>query len=771
MELAAPEPVPGRWRQGLIARGRTTAREELRDARDRLIGSDPGLSRLRQGIRAAVAVATTAGVQYAVARLTGVSGPTLLLHVMLGCVLAMNSATIIRETRRKTIVLTTAGTPVAAALSATLAVLTAPVHALSIAAFVGVSFLAVWVRRFGPRWFTWGFIAWQAYFFSMFLKPPLAALPGLLLAVLVSSVWVGILLVTVLYDEPEARLRRTVDALRARARAVVSASLEVLDDPASDAPVKALRRDLIRTSEVALLFDGQLSEQRALPSGVAPGTLRKWLVDLEIGVDEVAGGAVDIAEAVERGGPGAPSRETLDAVRPALRALGWGELEHARKAFAALDQPPHNTIPVVRRLTNAGNLLLDTVSDWLSGRVLEAARDTGSDTEVTHDRDPGESGGQGNHARDGRPSPEAEYGFEPVVRLFGGNLPGSVAMATAAVAGGDTSHWWSPGRLRFTTRQAIQAAVAAAIAMAAGELISPQRFYWAALAAFITFTGAATTAETFRRGMARTVGTLLGLLAAIALAQVTTGHDTLTFVALIASIFLAFYLQAISNAAMVFFITLMLGQLYALLHTFTDDLLFVRLAETAAGAFAGIIVSFVVLPAPAGDTLVAARRNLLSHLGDLLDDLARVLAGAPAQGDIYTAVVEIDEAARQVAMAQQVSIRPRFVDADASARQHRVAVLGACAAATRSLTRAVLGAPSGLPDAPSAVCRVLAEEARRLSRVPNLRDQRPAAADRPGLAEQVAGLLERADGIPLLLSRRLQRLADAMALLTPRGRW
>ncbi|MEO7070644.1 MAG: FUSC family protein, partial [Nostocoides sp.] len=734
--------LTARWRQGLIARGRTTAREEIRDARDRLIGSDPGLSRLRQGIRAAVAVATTAAVQYAVARLTGVSGPTLLLHVMLGCVLAMNSATIIRETRRTTIIGTTAGTPVAAALSATVAVLAAPIHVLSMAAFVGVSFFAVWVRRFGPRWFTWGFIAWQAYFFSMFLKPPVSALPGLLLAVLVSSVWVCILLVTVLYDEPEARLRRTVDSLRARARAVVSASLEVLDHPASDAPVKALRRDLIRTSAVALLFDGQLSEQRALPPGVAPGTLRKWLVDLEIGVDEVAGAAVDIAEAVERGGPGAPAPETLDALRPALRALGWGELEEARKAFATLGQHPHGSLPVVRRLTNAGVLLLDTVSDWRSGRVLQAARDAGN------------PGSDPHHQYDGddQTTPEAEYGFEPVVRLSGGNLPGSVAMATAAVAGGDTSHWWSPGRLRFTTRQAIQAAVAAAIAMAAGQLISPQRFYWAALAAFITFTGASTTAETFRRGMARTVGTLLGLVAAIALAQVTAGRDTLTFVALIASIFLAFYVQAISNAAMVFFITLMLGQLYALLHTFTDDLLFVRLAETAAGAFAGIIVSFVILPAPAGDTLVAARQNLMTHLADLLDDLGRVLAGEPAQGDLYTAVVQVDEAARQVAMAQQVSIRPRFVDADASARQHRVAVLGACAAATRSLTRAVLGAPSALPDTPSAVCRVLAGEARRLADVPNLRDQRPAAADRPGLAEQVAGLLEAADGIPLLLT-------------------
>ncbi len=739
--------VTARWRQGLIARGRTTAREELRDARDRLIGSDPGLSRLRQGTRAAVAVATTAAVQYAVARLSGVSGPTLLLHVLLGCVLAMNAATMIRETRRTTILQVTAGTPVAAALSATVAVLAAPVRPLSLGCFVVVSFLAVWVRRFGTRWFTWGFIAWQAYFFSMFLRAPVSALPGLLVAVLVSSIWVCVLLVTVLYDDPEARLRRTVQALRARARAVVSSSLEVLDDPTSGRRVRDLRRDLVRVSEVSLLFDGQLSERRALPTGVAPGTLRRWLVDLEIAVDEVASAAVDLAQLLENGGPAPPAPETVEAIRPALRALGWGELDQARHQFALLAQPPHNAIPAVRRLVNAGTLLLDTVTDWVSGRILQAARATSTGT------------------------PDDEFGFEPVVRLFGGNLPGSAAVATAAVSGGDTSRWWSPGRLRFTTRQAIQAAVAAAIAMVAGQLISPQRYYWAALAAFITFTGASTTAETFRRGMARTVGTLLGLVAAIALAQVTAGHSLLTAVVLIASVFLAFYVQALSNTAMVFFITLMLGQLYALLHTFTDDLLFVRLAETAAGAFAGIVVSFIVLPAPAGDTLVAARQRLMGHLAALLDDVGRLLQGGTPEADIYTAVLEVDESARQVARAQQVSVRPRFFDADASGRQHRVAVLGACAAAARSLTRAALGAPAGLPVAPAEVCRVLAEEARRLADVPNLRDQRPADADRPGLAEEVAGLLGAASGIPLLLTRRLQRLADAMTLLTPRGRW
>ena len=87
-------------------------------------------------------------------------------------------------------------------------------------------------------------------------------------------------------------------------------------------------------------------------------------------------------------------------------------------------------------------------------------------------------------------------------------------------------------RLELTTRQAVQAALAAALAIIVGEAISPQRYYWAVIAAFIAFTGASNTGETIQRSVARVAGTMAGLVGAIGLAHVTTGHPVAAVTAL-----------------------------------------------------------------------------------------------------------------------------------------------------------------------------------------------------------------------------------------------
>ena len=40
-----------------------------------------------------------------------------------------------------------------------------------------------------------------------------------------------------------------------------------------------------------------------------------------------------------------------------------------------------------------------------------------------------------------------------------------------------------------TTKQAIQVAIAASLAIVVGELVSPSRWYWAVIAAFVIFAG------------------------------------------------------------------------------------------------------------------------------------------------------------------------------------------------------------------------------------------------------------------------------------------
>ena len=714
--------------RSLLRRGRNRIHVEAQDAWDRFVASDPGLARLFKGLRAVVAVGTTIVVQLLVAKAIGVTGQTRLLHLMLGSLIAMNLSTLVRPGRRHELARAGAWSPIAASLGATLAILTAPVTWLSLGLFVVVCFGAAWVRRFGPGWFAAGFITWQAYFFTLYLDPPLDALPGLLLATVISTTWVTLLLLTVVYHDPEARLRRTVTALRARARAVVSHSLDVLRDPGEERRVRSLRAQLVKLSEVTLLFDGQLADTRALPSGSSPATLRRWIVEVEISCEELANAAVEIADLDTTILP----PRTLTTVERALEVLGWGDLDAATAALAELRTMPHWGLAPVRRLTNASQTLLDSVAAWMSGTIPTDARD--------------------------------DDGFEQVLTLAGDILPGTTPLQPVSESR------WSPRAWSVNTRQAIQAGAAAALAIVAGELISPQRYYWAVIAAFVSFTGTANAGETVRKSIARIGGTVAGLLAAVWLGEVTLGHSATTLVILLACIFLAFYLQAISYAAMIFFITLMLGELYGILHRFNDNVLLLRLAETAAGAAAGIVVSLVLMPTSARRALIDARRGLLERLAHLADGCAQRLRSEEHEPGLLSDAVRLDEAARQLARnADSIVVVPGF-DRDQDGRRHRVHVLGVCATAARSLVPAVLAAPVDTPAQLARACEAISQEADRLAVVPNLGDQATGTTEDADIAERVAAMLDQAVDAPVVLVRRLQRLADALALLTPRGR-
>lgn len=733
----------------LLARGRAGLAVELRDARDRLVASDPGLFRLRRGAGALLGVGSTAVLESWVMGLTGLHGQALVLPIMLGAVMAMVSATSVREVSRRSVLWVCLWLPFVSAVGFTSGTLVHPQPLLAISVFVLVSFVAVWVRRFGPRWFTRGFVMWQGYFFTLFIGPPLSMLPVLLISGLVSAAWVALLLVTVLYDRPAARLRRTVNALRARLRAAIAGCLELIETPGSQRAERRLRAELVRTSAVALMFDAQLGNEGALPERLSASRLRRWLMDLEIGLEDVAGGTLELTRRPVPG-PTTPASlvpvpptvdaATLGELRTALRVLGWGDLDAAR---VLLERLPDD-VPAIRRLASGGL------------RLIEASQ-------AAHE----------DRLADGTWSPEGTEGdddYEPVVSLINDNLPGRAVLAGEAVSS-DTSHPWSPNRLGFQTRQAVQAAVAAALASGAGELLSHRRYYWAAIAAFVTFAGASTAAETARKAVARTAGTLVGLGVALLLAEVTRGDLPATLTLGLLGIFGAFYFQPLSYAVFTFFITVVLGQLYVLLHLFSGSVMVLRLEETAVGAAAGIIASFLVLPVPALATARVARVRLMSGMAGLLDACAERLWGLDPQNDPLAGMVEVTDATRQVDSTRSTSLRPLSIGTPSPAQQHYTTVLIGAGGASRAVAQWVISHPDAVLPAAATACRALADECRRLAEVDSLLQQPRAALQGPGPDGQVQMLID-SDGhrAPRELSERLLRLGDALALLTPRGR-
>ena len=150
--------------------------------------------------------------------------------------------------------------------------------------------------------------------------------------------------------------------------------------------------------------------------------------------------------------------------------------------------------------------------------------------------------------------------------------------------------------LNSTTKLAIQAAIAVAIASYLGILLSDQRWYWAPMAAFMTLTGTS-RGETLVRACMRVSGTLLGLICGILVGPLITGNPNLEWTLIIVSIFLGmfgmkFYFGLWSASIFTFMLTVLLR----LMGQFTDEVLILRFEETLLGAGLGAIVSALVLP-------------------------------------------------------------------------------------------------------------------------------------------------------------------------------
>jgi uncharacterized membrane protein YccC len=346
-------------------------------------------------------------------------------------------------------------------------------------------------------------------------------------------------------------------------------------------------------------------------------------------------------------------------------------------------------------------------------------------------------------------------GYAPAVTLAMGNLPGS-----AAVAGGTTARGrWNPlSRASLTTRQAVQVAVAGTLAIVFGRQLSETRYYWAVIATFIAFTGTATRSETSIKAANRVLGTLVGLGAGIGLAELTAGHTMWVLVVIVASMSCGFYLVRITYAGMIFFVTIMVAQLYSVLHEFTPGLLVLRLEETALGAAIGIAVGLFVLPTSTRDTARDARRAFFEAMAAVLRATAARLdrdssadAGSPDSpgnadsGSASALTRALDDRMRQLALVARPLTRPLVLGSDPKRVRHRLALYAAAARHTRALA----AAPERISDPAEAAAlaeplRALADTALDLS-APDLRGDAdrteaaiPATADVSVLSPQGA---------------------------------
>jgi uncharacterized membrane protein YccC len=169
--------------------------------------------------------------------------------------------------------------------------------------------------------------------------------------------------------------------------------------------------------------------------------------------------------------------------------------------------------------------------------------------------------------------------------------------------------------------------VAVAAAIVFGDLLSGRRFYWAVIAAFITFMGANNSGEQIRKALFRVVGTVVGIGIGSVLAHLVGHHAAWSIAIILVSLFLGFYLMRINYAFMVIGITVTVSQLYVQLDEFSNSLLLLRLEETAIGAAVSILAVMLVLPLRTRRVLRIAMRAHVEAVAKLVDHATGHLLG------------------------------------------------------------------------------------------------------------------------------------------------
>lgn len=659
-----------------------------RRVRTWVIGSDPGLVRLHSAIRTTMALGLSLLVLFAVASAAGQP----LTVAVLGAVVAMVSARAVNEPDARSRRITLALLPLPATAALVAATLLDPFKAIADAVFVAITFSAVYARRFGSRGTALGMVTVMSYFFTLFLEAKVSELPWLIVAVVVGSLCSLLLTSYVLPERPERVLRRTLSSLRARMALVVDAAAETVQAGRLDERHRRrLRIRVGRLTDTTLSAQTQL-EEKVDPATVWPGVtsaeLSLRLFDAELTVERIA---ITAARAADAGLPAATRAELVGLLRRLAAEL---HAPHSVGLAAVADRARAvGGGPDAHRL---GMAVVDTTA--VIGRMRALAEHGAAAGDVA------------------APTP-------PVAKP-----------AEDPVSG-----------LRPTTRQAIQVAIATTLAIIAGEALSPDRWYWAVIAAFVTFAGTTSFGETLTKGWQRLLGTLLGVPSGVLVATAVSGNTAAAVAMIFLCLFFAFYLMTVSYSLMIFWITTMLALLYGLLGQFSVDVLVLRIEETAIGTAIGVGVAVLVLPARTGTAIRAAACEFLAELSTSVTTSADALGGGPTTAPSEQARVLHRSLQNFRTTAKPVTVGIAGIAGRTSIRRG-LRLLKACDHYARTLARASEGPDPG--SAPLARAIAAAAEATRanIDALAEVLDQQgdPAvrsSADLIDAAEDAAGQL------------------------------
>ncbi|MEU0119276.1 FUSC family protein [Streptomyces bobili] len=727
--------------------------------RDRVRASDPGLLRLAAGLRTVGAITLTLTVLSLLdADLT---------HLVAGAIAAMVATFAVREKQRGPQAVTLAlGLPVALASVSLAALLSSHVLAGDIV-FVVLIFCAVYGRRFGDRGTALGLIGFQVYFLSLFVSATRQALPGLWGVLAIAFACSALARFALVPQTPAGILLRLRQAFRARLAQLLDAQLELLDAGPQDVE-KALahvRTGTARLHETAMMIHGRLEE--GTPDEAAARLVQRRVADAEIAAERL-GLLLLTARSAERAEtlilhlPGAPVPE---GGRLPVREEATDVLRRDLRALRLLVRHP------IRDGTGAAqirNRLLGYRDEENLPSASPAVRDVF--------RGVGESARAVLGLRIALDGPQDESDDSPETARSREELDAEEAAIGGSEADEETAEK-PTGLRRPTTRAAVQVSVGSALAIVGGELLSTHRWYWAVLTCWIVFINTASTGEILVKGYRRLLGTALGVVAGIGLAGLVGHHTWTAFAVVLLCVFAMFYTAPLSYTLMSFFVTAALGVLYTLLHTYSLEVLVLRIEETALGVACGVVAAVMVLPVRTDRRTDELLITVLDRLTDVIEASLEQLAGGPP-AELLDRARELDQALSDLRSATQPLTHPVTpLRTRRDTAQYVVALLETCAYHARSLAATA----ELLPTHPSIAAdpRLLGAGQRMLHNIgaiaARVADDRSTAEVRTGpsvaslLAPGTAGT-PRYGRVTDRVLRHLQRLDEAVAgLARPLG--
>ncbi len=591
--------------------GAMRRRRALAELRTMLTGVDPGLVRLRlAGIGTASMVLATA----VMAGVRALSGQPVTVELF-AAVVAMISNLAVNEPDVRRTRVTTLLMLAPAVVSLTAGTLLASHRVLADVMFVALTMVAVYIRRFGPRGFALGMAAFMPFFLTQFLHVTVAQLPWLLLA---AATGIGATLLLrgwAFAERPERTLDRLVRAFRAHLHALVESVADLL--AAAPGAVEDELRDLgrrrARLNDTAVLLADSVEQRGADHRGAFEGrdardgdgeAFTLGILDAELAAE---GLAVATKRLVQRAAPvDASSRRALLA---GLEGLGAASatgtppamvaalLEDARRSVSTLAAETQGHRDRTQRVAFAVIRLAD---------ALEAARRADGPAPARDD----------SAARLLRDRPDRGPGPKDQPDSPDGPADSDADEDAATKTDAD-----EPQGLALSTRQAIQVGIATSLAIMVGELVSPARWYWAVLTAFLVFAGTSSRGDVLSRGWQRLIGTIGGVLAGMGLAVLVSGDELLSLLVMFGCAFLALYLVRISQTMLALWITAVLAVLYGLIGQVSVQTLVLRIEETAVGVAMGMLAAYLVLPK-------RTREAFDEALDDMVDAADAALAAA-----------------------------------------------------------------------------------------------------------------------------------------------